>query len=137
MSQPGIPDPHPLERWLSAGAGFAAALAAFGGIIAVVVGFCVLAYQIGLWLRYGVWTPMQMRFVWDAFTGGDAPHFSWLGVQAIAVWLLNFPMSAGLMIVGATTAVVAWSKLVRFIIQIVFGAVGSIVLITYIALHLP
>ncbi len=65
-----------------------------GGILGcgmlLVIG--ILAYQSWLWLRLGKWVPFPISTLWDA-ASAPRPHASWLGVQAILDWSLDFPIS--------------------------------------------
>lgn len=74
-----------------------------------------MIYQTILWLRYGAWTPLEMHIAWQftwrwlraANTPAAEPNFSWLGFQKIAVWILEGPLSGGLMTTGLIVVICA------------------------------
>ncbi|MGY4227758.1 hypothetical protein ACVMIH_005119 [Bradyrhizobium sp. USDA 4503] len=87
---------------------------AFGLVVAiggVVIGLCgpaVIAYQGLLWLQNGVWTPFAIRDALAIIHLGATipdPSLSWIGVQKIVVWLLDFPLSIGLIVSGWLTCI--------------------------------
>jgi hypothetical protein len=87
---------------------FLGGIIALAGYLIVLTGYLILGFQGILWLKDGHWTPFAMREIVSVFVG-DAPipypTLSWQGIQKIAVWLLDAPLSIGLMVVGAVTVV--------------------------------
>jgi hypothetical protein len=77
---------------------------AVGGLT-MLAGPGVLLYQIVLWLRDGVWTPLQVRLVWQELEWPE-PAFEWLGVQRIANGMLDLPFSLGIFLVGIGIVIV-------------------------------
>ena len=69
------------------------------GALAILAGFCVLAYQNVLWLREGFWAPVEVRALWTAL-GAPEPAFAWRGIQRIAFAVLGWPLSLGLVLAG-------------------------------------
>lgn len=82
-----------------------ATIVKFAGLLIVVYGFGVIGFQTIGWLRDGVWTPLELRIEWEWLWGlvgvhAPQPQFSWLGVQRIAAWLLETPLSVGIIVSG-------------------------------------
>lgn len=69
-----------------------------GGFIAM-SSIGVIGYQCLLWLIDGYWTPVRLRLAWHWFGGAD-PDFQWGGVQKIAWWILGWPLSITLAVIG-------------------------------------
>ena len=60
---------------------------------------CVLAYQVYKWLVAGEWTALSLMTVFDHFQIA-CPKFNWLGVQKIANWFFNAPLTLVLLLGG-------------------------------------
>lgn len=69
------------------------------GALMVFGGLCVLAYQAVFWLKYGFWTPVELRALWTAL-GMPEPEFAWHGVQRIALAVIGAPLSLSLVLAG-------------------------------------
>jgi hypothetical protein len=79
---------------------------AIAGIVLVLSGLAVVAYQVILWLQSGYWTPFAIREMVSIFSGGlpiQSPAIPWQGIQKIFIWLLDLPLSAGAMVIGCAT----------------------------------
>ena len=70
-------------------------------------GFCLIGYQVILWLNEGVWTEFPLAVVFNYLFENTALHSwvadpgSWLGLQKVVAWSLeNIPLSAALIIPG-------------------------------------
>jgi hypothetical protein len=72
------------------------------GLIVLFSAAAVLAYQAILWLHDGQWTALSLRHLWD-WAGLGYPMFKWLGVQKIAVWVLDLPLSLALLVMGVAS----------------------------------
>jgi hypothetical protein len=87
-----------------------AAIVKLCGLLVIFYGIGTFVYQTFLWLRDGTWTPLELRLAWQSvwqFFGLHAPEptFSWLGVQKIAVWLLDSSLGFGLIVLGVIVLV--------------------------------
>jgi hypothetical protein len=85
-----------IEGWF----GLFGALGFFGAI-------CLLGYQAFLWLKEGQWTPIPISSVLgklniDYYSLVD---ISWAGAQKIVVWLLDLPLSLGIVVFGGLVGV--------------------------------
>lgn len=69
------------------------------GALTMLAGCYVLIYQAAFWLKYGFWTPVEVRALWTAL-GAPEPAFTWRGVQRIALAALEAPLSFGLVVGG-------------------------------------
>src|SRR5690348_2813672 len=69
------------------------------GVLLMLFGVAVLLYQGCLWLKDGDWTPISFAVAWYSL-GGQEPMFQWQGVQKLAVWLLEAPLSAVSLLTG-------------------------------------
>ena len=74
------------------------------GLFIFLGGFAVIGYQGYLWLKEGEWSPFEFRTAWY-FLGGSEPRFTWLGVQKIALAILDGPLSGVTMTSGA---IISW-----------------------------
>lgn len=68
---------------------------------------CLLGYQAFLWLKEGQWTPIPISSVFgklniDYYSFID---ISWAGAQKIVVWLLDLPLSLGIIVFGGLIGV--------------------------------
>ncbi len=104
-------------------------LSALMGFLATLVlasGFCLIGYQIVLWLIDGVWTEFPLFTVFNFLFENTALH-SWilnpesmLGLQVVVSWILEHtPLSAALIVpgfIGATTmaATMALAVVIRY-----------------------
>jgi hypothetical protein len=70
------------------------------GLCLVYYGLGLLVYQLYGWLVEGRWTSYSVHSLWQAF-GWDTPAFQWQGVNAVVQWLLAWPLSLTLILVGA------------------------------------
>lgn len=83
---------------------------AFLGFCATMIcfsGFCLIGYQIILWLIEGVWTEFPLVVVFNylfantAIYSWSADPESWFGLQKVVSWgLKNIPLSAALIVPG-------------------------------------
>ncbi len=67
----------------------------------------LLGYQALLWLKEGQWTPIPISSVLgklniDYYSLIDIP---WAGAQKIVVWLLDLPLSLGIVVFGGLLGV--------------------------------
>lgn len=72
---------------------------AVAGLFILLCGFTVIGYQGYLWLKDGEWSPLEFRAAWYSL-GGSEPRFVWLGVQKIALAILDGPLSGVTMACG-------------------------------------
>jgi hypothetical protein len=89
-----------LARWLKV------AMCRIIGIVAKTAGYGLIVYAYGivlvqcmLWLEDGHWPDMQLRIVWY-FLGLTEDRLPWLGVEKIRTWILDQPLSIGLLSAG-------------------------------------
>lgn len=85
-----------IEEWF----GLFGSLGFFGAV-------CLLGYQAFLWLKEGQWTPIPISSVLgklniDYYSLVD---ISWAGAQKIVVWLLELPLSLGIIVFGGLIGV--------------------------------
>lgn len=76
------------------------------GALVALSGAVVFGYQGLLRLQQGYCTPIELRQVGLLLPGNATiadPAFSWRGVQHIASWILDQPLSAVLMVIGSVT----------------------------------
>jgi len=102
-----------------------------GGLLTIVAGFGVLAYQSVAWLQHGTWMPLEMNIAWDWVTRKNPslrPDFPWLGAQKIAVWFLEGPMSGGFVIFGLLTILVGRTNLAAYVL--------TVAVLWYVVVHL-
>jgi hypothetical protein len=66
------------------------------GTLVFMLGPVTLAYQIYFWLRYGTWLPLTILVAFSKL-GISYPQTEWGGIQKIIDWLMNFPLSIGLL----------------------------------------
>jgi hypothetical protein len=71
----------------------------------VLVGPGIVVWQIYAWLQTAKWRPVPVSNAL-IFFGIPQPHFDWLGLQKIADWALDLPLSV--------TAVVMWMVVIVF-----------------------
>lgn len=71
----------------------------FIGLCLSITGYCALGYQFLLWLKYGSWSPLAFRLVLELI-GVREPASSSRGIERIAVWMLDLPLSGFLIISG-------------------------------------
>lgn len=69
------------------------------GLFILLGGFTVIGYQGYFWLKDGEWSPLEFRAAWYSL-GGSEPRFGWLGVQKIALAILDGPLSGVTMACG-------------------------------------
>jgi hypothetical protein len=89
-----------LVRW------FKAAICRLIGIAANAVGYSLIVYAYGvllvqclLWVEDGQWPNMELRIVWY-FLGLTEDRLPWLGFEKIRTWMLDQPLSVGLISAG-------------------------------------
>lgn len=83
------------------------AMIGFLATLILVSGFCLIGYQVVLWLIDGVWTEFPLFIVFNFLFEDTALH-SWisnpesmLGLQVVVSWILeNTPLSAALIVPG-------------------------------------
>jgi hypothetical protein len=70
----------------------------------VFIGPGIVVWQIYTWLQTAKWRPVPVS---DALTLFEIPHprFDWLGLQKIADWVLDLPLSVTAFLVWMTTIV--------------------------------
>jgi hypothetical protein len=86
---------------------------AIAGFLLISAGFVTLGYQCVLWLQHGYWIPLAMREAKSIFDGSapfNDPTFIWLGVQKIVAWILDVPLSAGLIVLGFCSVVTGFLR---------------------------
>jgi hypothetical protein len=78
------------------------------GSLGFVAAICLLGYQTFLWLKEGQWTPMPISSIFGilGFDYYSVIDVSWAGVQKILIWLLDLPLSLGLIVFGCVVGVV-------------------------------
>lgn len=67
-------------------------------LLMLTAGF-LLTSQGLFWLRTGHWPGLATRSLWTAF-GGAEPSIGWVGIQPIAAWILDQPLSLVLFVVA-------------------------------------
>jgi hypothetical protein len=69
------------------------------GLLFVLLGLGIIACQALIWLQLGHWTSVEIRdgLRWLSFPD---PAFEWRGVQKIAIWLLECPLSMASIFLG-------------------------------------
>lgn len=75
------------------------ALMACGGWI-MFGGVGTVCFQCVLWLRDGFWTPYSLWTPWN-WLELPYPWVEWNGIQKIVVGIIDQPMSAALVLIGA------------------------------------
>ena len=68
-------------------------------IAALIFAPALFVFDVLGWLRTAEWAPVRIRTAWAAF-GGPELRFAWLGVQKIADYLLDLPLSGGCLMAG-------------------------------------
>lgn len=102
------------------------ALIGFLATLTLVAGFCLIGYQVGLWLINGVWTEFPLFLVFNFLFENTALH-SWItnpesmyGLQKVVSWILeNTPLSAALIVPGLVlgammTGVMVLAVMIRY-----------------------
>jgi hypothetical protein len=79
------------------------------GIVILLYGPFILAYQFSLWVRQGFWTELPFSTFWF-WAGGSYPGFSWSWIEQVALYLFELPLSLILMTIGALVILVAADK---------------------------
>ena len=72
-------------------------------------GAAILALQGLWWLKHGVWTPLPINRFLDV-QPETINSIEWRGVGLIAVWTLEQPISAAVMILGGVVTVVGFQR---------------------------
>lgn len=77
------------------------------GALGFLGGIALLGYQAFLWLKEGQWTPMPISVALgkmniDYYAVVD---ISWTGAQKIFIWLLDLPLSLGVVVFGGLLGV--------------------------------
>jgi hypothetical protein len=62
------------------------------GIVILLYGPFILAYQLNLWIRQGFWTELPFSTFWF-WAGGSYPSFSWSWMQEVAMFGFELPLS--------------------------------------------
>lgn len=90
-------------------------------------GFCVVGYQVFLWLKNGIWTEFPLHVTFNYLFEGTALQAwlsqpeSWHGLHRITAWALeNIPLSLtlitnGVLMVLAVAAITTTTALFRYI----------------------
>lgn len=62
----------------------------------------LLAYQAYLWLKEGQWTPIPISSILEKFNIDyySIINMSWAGAQKIVVWLLDLPLTLGIVVLS-------------------------------------
>ena len=79
------------------------------GIVILLYGPFILAYQANLWFRQGFWSEIPFSTFWF-WAGGAYPIFSWPWLQQAAVFLFELPLSLILSLAGALVILLAAHK---------------------------
>jgi hypothetical protein len=87
-----MPAVNKVERGLAVPIGILGGLTLLGSI-------GTLLTQAVMWLRDGHWMPLPWSLVWNGL-GGKQPDYSWAGVQKIALFILDLPLSLGFVLLG-------------------------------------
>ena len=72
--------------------------------IFIILGFftaiCLVGYQGFLWLKHGQWTPIPISSILDKLNVDyfSLVNISWTGAQKIIIWLLDLPLSRGIVV---------------------------------------
>ena len=83
---------------------FWVAVAALGFLIGL-LGPLVVGFQGIHWFREGYWPPVNIRDGLSVFNHWQPirnPFWEWQGVQKLIVWVLDVPLSIGLIVLGCT-----------------------------------
>ena len=77
------------------------------GALGFMAAFILLGYQAVLWLREGQWTPIPISSVLNKFSidYNSVVDISWAGIQKILVWILDLPLSLGIIAFGGLSGV--------------------------------
>jgi hypothetical protein len=63
-------------------------------------GLGALGYQTYWWMKEGIWHSLPLSVVW-VWGFGSLPSIpNWRGLEKIVFWILSFPISGSLIIVG-------------------------------------
>jgi len=76
------------------------------GIVILLYGPFILAYQLNLWIRQGFWTELPFSVFWF-WAGGSYPGFSWQWLQQVALFVFDLPLSLVLIMTGLLVIVLA------------------------------
>jgi hypothetical protein len=76
------------------------------GIIGVVAGPLVFAWQCYAWLKFGVWTPVEIQRLWG---GHPIPSTGWLGVDKMIRDLVDIPLSLSIFAIGVLVLVAGFA----------------------------
>jgi hypothetical protein len=79
------------------------------GLLIILVAISVFIYQVYLWLRTGTWTPMPfyLIFNWLGVDLSPIGNMEWQGIKKIIIFILEFPLSVMLFLLGFTVMVYA------------------------------
>lgn len=80
---------------------FVGSAVAYAGALAILGGGCLPIYQIVVWLKTGDWKPFPLQALWEY---RPALVSDWIGVQKIAEWTADWPLS--ITAIGAGLALV-------------------------------
>lgn len=74
------------------------------GLLIILVALSVFIYQVYLWLRTGTWTPMPfyLLFSWLGVDLSPIGNMEWQGIKKIIIFVLEFPLSVMLILLGFT-----------------------------------
>ena len=68
------------------------------GICLIYYGIALFLYQVHGWINYGVWVPFPVSRAWEGFFGAVRPSDP--AMDMLVNWLLSWPMSLALLVVG-------------------------------------
>ena len=79
------------------------------GIVILLYGPFILAYQVNFWIRQGFWTEFPFSTFWF-WAGGSYPSFSWAWMEQVALFLFELPLSLILSAIGVLVILLASHK---------------------------
>ncbi len=94
----------------------------FVGLLVILLGAGLFAYQLLLWLQHGEWTSFDVKsgIQWGlGHPVRPVPDMQWKGVRKLFEWLLEMPLSLGLIGLGFFTILAAATQIVRYILAAV------------------